>query len=204
MADPMEAVRRLLDLRDRARPEDLPPALAAVAPLLGAARVTALMVDYEQISLWPLHGTPGDSAARKVDDTPAGEAFRTARVTQDDGYLWLPLLHGAERLGVLEVWHLHDPDPRVRRDLQIIAGLVAELIASRQSYGDAVERTRRRLPMQLAAEIIWNQLPPLTFAANDALVTAVPSLLALQQAQGLTGYPAAHAVLRMLSVGIAA
>jgi serine phosphatase RsbU (regulator of sigma subunit) len=27
--------------------------------------------------------------------------------------------------------------------------------------------------MQLAAEIIWNQLPPLTFAANGALVTAV-------------------------------
>ncbi|MET0491732.1 MAG: PP2C family protein-serine/threonine phosphatase, partial [Actinoplanes sp.] len=35
------------------------------------------------------------------------------------------------------------------------------------------ERTRRRLPMQLAAEIIWSQLPPLTFSANGALVTAV-------------------------------
>jgi sigma-B regulation protein RsbU (phosphoserine phosphatase) len=50
---------------------------------------------------------------------------------------------------------------------------VAELIASRRFYGDAVERTRRRLPMQLAAEIIWSQLPPLTFADNNALVTAV-------------------------------
>jgi serine phosphatase RsbU (regulator of sigma subunit) len=50
---------------------------------------------------------------------------------------------------------------------------VAELIASRRFYGDAVEHTRRRLPMQLAAEIIWNQLPPLTFAAGDTVVTAV-------------------------------
>ena len=55
----------------------------------------------------------------------------------------------------------------------MIAALVAELIASRRFYGDAVERTRRRLPMQLAAEIVWNQLPPLTFAANDTVVTAV-------------------------------
>ncbi|WP_033341832.1 trypsin-like serine peptidase [Catenuloplanes japonicus] len=38
----------------------------------------------------------------------------------------------------------------------------------------------------------------------DALVAAVPSLLALQQAQGLSGYPAALAVLRMLSAGVTA
>ncbi len=173
MADPMEAVRRLLDLRQHHRTEDLPPALSGVAPLLDAVRVTALMVDYEQISLWPLHGTPGDETPRKVDDTLAGESFRTARVLQGDGCLWLPLLHGAERLGVLEVRHRDEPDPRLRRDLEVIAALVAELIASRQKYGDAVERTRRRLPMQLAAEIIWNQLPPLSFAAREALVTAV-------------------------------
>ncbi|MDR7274079.1 trypsin-like serine peptidase [Catenuloplanes atrovinosus] len=37
----------------------------------------------------------------------------------------------------------------------------------------------------------------------DALVAAVPSLLALQQAQGLHGYPAALAVLRMLAAGVA-
>lgn len=169
----MEAVRRLLDLRHRSRPEDLPPALAAVAPLLGADRLTALIIDYEQISLWPLHGTPGDDEPRKVDDTLAGRAYCTAETTYADSHLWLPLLHGAERLGVLEVRLDKDPDRRLHRDLRVIGALVAELIASRRFYGDAVERTRRRLPMQLAAEIIWNQLPPLTFAANDALVTAV-------------------------------
>lgn len=173
MVDPMEAVRRLLDLRYRSRPEDLPPALAAVAPLLGADRLTALIIDYEQISLWPLHGTLGDDEPRKVDDTLAGRAYCTAETTYADSHLWLPLLHGAERLGVLEVRLDKDPDRRLHRDLRVIGALAAELIASRRFYGDAVERTRRRLPMQLAAEIIWNQLPPLTFAANDALVTAV-------------------------------
>ncbi|AGL15906.1 PP2C family protein-serine/threonine phosphatase [Actinoplanes sp. N902-109] len=173
MADAMGAVRRLLDLRHRSRPEDLPPALAAVAPLLGATRMVALMIDYEQISLWPLHGTPGDTEPRKADDTLAGQAFRTAATIGADSCLWLPMLHGAERLGVLEVGLREEPSERLRRDLEVIAALVAELIASRRFYGDAVERTRRRMPMQLAAEIIWNQLPPLTFAANRALVTAV-------------------------------
>ncbi|RSM72330.1 phosphatase [Actinoplanes sp. ATCC 53533] len=173
MSDSMEAVRRLLDLRYRSRPEDLPPALADVAPLLDAVSVTVLLVDYEQLSLWPLHGTPGNLEPQVVDGTLAGRAYCTAQTTSAETCLWLPLLHGAERLGVLEVWLHEEPDERRRRDFRVIAALVAELIASRRFYGDAVERTRRRLPMQLAAEIIWNQLPPLTFAANGALVTAV-------------------------------
>ena len=173
VSDSMEAVRRLLDLRYRSRPEDLPLALAEVAPLLDAVSVTVLLVDYEQLSLWPLHGTSGTLEPRSVDGTLAGASFVTAQPTSEAECLWLPLLHGAERLGVLEVCLHSEPDDRQRRDFRVIAALVAELIASRRFYGDAVERTRRRLPMQLAAEIIWNQLPPLTFAANNALVTAV-------------------------------
>jgi serine phosphatase RsbU (regulator of sigma subunit) len=87
--------------------------------------------------------------------------------------LWLPLLHGAERLGVLEMRRRAYPSSSDRRDLEVIAALVAELIASRRFYGDAVEQTRRRLPMQVAAEIIWNQLPPLTLAVDGTVLTAV-------------------------------
>jgi len=36
-----------------------------------------------------------------------------------------------------------------------------------------VERTRRRLPMQLAAEIVWDLLPPLTFATPDVMISAI-------------------------------
>ena len=174
----MEAVRRLLDLRHRGRTEDLPPALLDVAPHLDADELVVLLVDYEQLTLWPLRGTPPDGGAHVVNDSVAGlgvphrpECSRTRPATALE--LWLPLLHGAERLGVLKARFKTEPDPRLLDDLQVIAALVAELIASRRFYGDAVERTRRRLPMQLAAEIVWNQLPPLTFAANDTVVTAV-------------------------------
>jgi sigma-B regulation protein RsbU (phosphoserine phosphatase) len=178
MPHPMEAVRRLLDLQHRGRTEDLPGTLADVAPFLDAGDVTVLLVDYEQIALWPLKGTsPGAGRQVEVDGTAAGRVFRTAEAlveeTEDGTRLWLPLLHGAERLGVLRAGLKAEPDDRLRDDLRVIAALVAELIASRRFYGDAVEHTRRRLPMQLAAEIVWNQLPPLTFAANETVVTAV-------------------------------
>ncbi|MDY7085584.1 MAG: PP2C family protein-serine/threonine phosphatase [Actinomycetota bacterium] len=170
MPEAMEAVRRLLDLRHRGRAEDLPALLHDVAPLLGAATATVLLVDYAQVQLCPLPGgDPAGASPVLVDGTPAGEAFTTARVITSDEHVWLPLLHGAERLGVLELrTRAADFD-----ELEVIAALVAELIASRRGYGDAVEHTRRREPMQLAAEIVWNQLPPLTFAVDGTMVTAV-------------------------------
>jgi sigma-B regulation protein RsbU (phosphoserine phosphatase) len=175
MSDPMEAVRRLLDLRHRGRPEDIPAVLTEAAPFLDATEITLLLIDYGQILLCPLRITGAGPVP--VEGTEAGRAFmstRPARTVDEDGtWVWLPLLHGAERLGVLQVRHKTEPDRQLDEDLQTIAALVAELIASRRFYGDAVEHTRRRLPMQLAAEIIWNQLPPLTFAVDGTVVTAV-------------------------------
>jgi sigma-B regulation protein RsbU (phosphoserine phosphatase) len=167
MSASMEAVRRLMDLRHRGRAEDLPQVLASAAPLLGASAIVVLLVDYGQLALHPLRGAGGASV--DLEGTDAGLAFTTAQPRSSGDLLWLPLLHGAERLGVLQV--------RIRtdeyHDLEIIAALVAELIASRRFYGDAVENTRRRMPMQVAAEIVWNQLPPLTFAVDGTMVTAV-------------------------------
>ncbi|GAA4604601.1 PP2C family protein-serine/threonine phosphatase [Actinoplanes octamycinicus] len=178
MLAPMEAVRRLMDLRHRGRAEDLPRVLADAAPLLDAEHATVLLVDYGQVALHPLRGTTVDTAVSlPLEDSLAGRAFTRAEPQWLDepggGLLWLPLLHGAERLGVLELRLKIDPDDVTRHDLEVIAALVAELIASRRFYGDAVEHTRRRMPMQLAAEIIWNQLPPLTFAVDGTMVTAV-------------------------------
>ncbi|MFD0517299.1 PP2C family protein-serine/threonine phosphatase [Paractinoplanes durhamensis] len=170
----MEAIRRLLALRHRGRAEDLPAVMAHVAPLLDAESAGVLLIDYGQLTLCPLFGgADGEVEPQQVEGTAAGRCFTTAADTHEDGRLWLPLLHGAERLGVLGLGFKELPSPAARRDLEVIAALVAELIASRRFYGDAVEHTRRRLPMQLAAEIIWNQLPPLTCAVDGTVVTAV-------------------------------
>jgi serine phosphatase RsbU (regulator of sigma subunit) len=82
-------------------------------------------------------------------------------------------LNGTERLGVLEVCTAGAPSPQLRADCLAVASLLAELVMTRRAYGDIVERTRRRVPMQLAAEIVWNLLPPLTFAAPEVTISAI-------------------------------
>jgi sigma-B regulation protein RsbU (phosphoserine phosphatase) len=78
-----------------------------------------------------------------------------------------------ERLGVLEV--LTDgPDTAdaVREPVLAFAVLVAELVVSKGQYTDTFERVRRALPMGVPAEMLWRQLPPLTFATGRFVVTA--------------------------------
>ena len=129
-----------------------------------------LLVDYEQIALWPLQRQPAGRRRARGQRHGRRAGLPDRREDQEDG--------DGRRLDVAAAAARRraarraqgpaqgEPDDRLRDDLRVIAALVAELIASRRFYGDAVEHTRRRLPMQLAAEIVWNQLPPLTFAAN--------------------------------------
>jgi phosphoserine phosphatase RsbU/P len=174
----MQAVRSLITSAQHSRPEDLPGIVMGLGPALDAVELVLYVVDYEQVTLMPCIGA--GAPAREplsIDGTPAGEAFATGRATEDpDGSvyrLWLPMLDGSERLGVVELVAMKTPDDQLRHDYHIIAYLLAELVVSRRGYGDAIERARRRLPMQLAAEIIWNQLPPLTFASKEVAVAAI-------------------------------
>jgi serine phosphatase RsbU (regulator of sigma subunit) len=77
--------------------------------------------------------------------------------------LWVPLLDGTERLGVVEFRFPGGEPGDVLADCLDVADLVAELVMTRRAYGDLVEKTRRRERMTLPAEIQWLQLPPLTF-----------------------------------------
>ena len=136
------------------------------------------LVDYEQRNLMPLTGagTPHRDAIA-VDGTLPGRSFAMTEMYETDTgsglRLWVPLLDGIERLGVLEVLTTTEPSQELRADYRTAAGLLSEVLMTRRIYGDAVERTRRRLPMQLAAEIIWNLLPPLTFATPDVMISAI-------------------------------
>ena len=58
--------------------------------------------------------------------------------------------------------------PRFRRHVtpEILARMLGYLVASMGPYGDQLERPRRNRPLTPSAELIWQQLPPLT-AATD-------------------------------------
>jgi Stage II sporulation protein E (SpoIIE) len=158
--------------------------LAAIAAGAGrelGVEVRVHLADHEQQRLRPLVTGDGERhRPLRIDGTLAGRAFETGdTLTSDHGgqpRLWVPLLDGADRLGVLEVrlrafGELHDP--ALREQCGWVAGLVAHLISSMGRYGDDLERVRRSRPRSTSAELLWQQLPPLTAATNRFVLSGL-------------------------------
>ncbi|MGY1914473.1 PP2C family protein-serine/threonine phosphatase [Blastococcus sp. SYSU DS0973] len=158
------------------------------ATLLGARAAVVYLADYEHSSLVPV---PGEDVPPRtpltVDGSVGGLAFRRVEVTRSPGHdagvrLWVPLLDGAERVGVLEL--LFDAEPPAEQDdeRRAFAALVAELCVTRSAYSDVFARLRRTRPMSLAAEIQWDLVPPLTFGTERVVISA-----ALEPSYGIGG-----------------
>ncbi|MBP2703805.1 serine/threonine-protein phosphatase [Microbispora sp. RL4-1S] len=173
--------RMVRDLLERARcsaAELLADAVVHAAAPLGVRQAVIYMADLGQESLVPLHGdqawTPG-SVPLSIDGTPAGRVYRTLTPYQSDREggrtLWLPLVDGADRLGVLELSLPEIVPDRAR--LMLLASLVGLLLATKRAYSDTVPRTRRTQLMTLSAEMEWVFMPPLTFSTEDVQVGAL-------------------------------
>jgi hypothetical protein len=152
-------------------PGRLPEAVAAAAAVAGSA-TTLYLVDHEQRRLrsFPPGGDP-----LHVDASPAGTAFRTTTPERDGARLWNPLLDGSERLGVLglDSAAADRSDPAVRVEVDRFVALVGHMIAVMSAYGDAFEHVRRTRPMSAAAELVWQMLPPLTYGAENFVISAI-------------------------------
>jgi len=159
-------------------PSDLATVIAEQAQRIGAHDVVLYLIDYEQRTLLPL------SAPRRVDRQPlsvegtiAGRAFKTTSIhrslsEEGDGQrLWLPLLDGTERLGVIEMSFEEAIAERTITVCERYAHMTAMLIATKAAYGDTFEVKRRQRPMTIASEMLWQLTPPLVFA-TDRLVLA--------------------------------
>jgi phosphoserine phosphatase RsbU/P len=158
-------------------PEDLPKLADEGARLLGATGCRLYLVTRDQRSL-RLLGSPAQDTAEPLglEGTVAGRAFRMSEVmpsTAAQPRLWIPLLDGTERLGVLEVLADDAADlPALQSATVPLAGLLAELVVSKGQYTDWYERARRAVPMGVPAEMLWHQLPPLTFATDRFVLSA--------------------------------
>jgi serine phosphatase RsbU (regulator of sigma subunit) len=172
--------RLLGQLLDRAH--EMPPQL--IAPLvaeevrgIGGRDVAILLQCYEQLELVPLPGRGlmvGD--ALPIDGSRAGEAFvrKTAvEEAQSDGIrMYLPLLDGSDEVGVMALT-LDSVDDDDRRLARRLAGLVADMLVTKNSYTDRYTQTRRRRPVSLAAEIQWALLPPLAMNTPQVAVAGI-------------------------------
>ena len=160
-------------------PAGLPELAASAAGHLGATSAVLWLVDYEQTSLVPV--LPAHAPSRElltIDGSVAGRAFRaveTMDVEAEDGRrLWVPLLDGVERLGVMEVLVAGPPvDVERRSAFEQLCHLVAELLVSNSAYTDHYEWFRRQAPMELQAEMQHTLLPPLTFGTRQLVVSGL-------------------------------
>jgi len=156
-----------------------PDRLAAVAAMAGrelGVRLVVYLADYEQRALHPLHG---NAPSAGIDTTLPGRAFQQVRMLPAEGdppRLWVPLLDGVERLGVLAVEvdapeDLYDPGLRVQ--CRWLSMLLGHLVTLLNHYGDGLDLVRLRKPRTVAGELIWSLLPPLTAGVDTFVVSGV-------------------------------
>jgi len=156
----------IIDRSHTVAPEAVTRLLIEELGVVGATDLAVYLQDYDQELLLPLTSEGlVDREPEPIEGSVAGRAFTTdspiERVVDEGVRIWLPMLDGTERVGVLALTlpHLSEDDGRL---LRRIAGLVANLIVLKGAYSDLFFLTRRRQPMSLAAEMQWRLLPPLT------------------------------------------
>jgi serine phosphatase RsbU (regulator of sigma subunit) len=86
--------------------------------------------------------------------------------------MFLPLLDGSDEIGVMALT-LDKVDDDDRRLLRRLAGLVADMLVTKNNYTDQFLRARRREPMSVPAEIQWSLLPPLTMTTPQVAVAGI-------------------------------
>ena len=155
---------------------------AALDDALGAVGLTAdlLLSDTPQRVLTSMR-TVG---AVRVDllNSLAGRAYQLGEIlpgTAEDGtpVLWVPVLDGTDRLGVMGVGlgdtAGHTDDAELRRWLWTVASLAGHIIATKTVYSDRLRRWRSNGPLTPPSELLWQLLPPRTFATDRIVVSAV-------------------------------
>jgi len=157
------------------------------AATLGLGESMVYLADLQQTVLVPFGVSSGpadtdDSQCLGIDSTLAGRAFQQVEAVVEQAgppdagvRVWVPLVSGTERLGVLVVTapaqgDVEAPGSVLMTRIKRFASLAAELVMTKSLSGDTIVRLRRRAEMGLAAEMQWSLLPPLTFASMSVIV----------------------------------
>lgn len=167
------SVRALLESQRRHGPANISGVVDTVRALLGAERAQLHVADYalNRMRLLSAAGPLGEPYLH--EGTMPGRAFATGETVETDTTIWIPLVDGRERLGVLEL-EMRETEaiqPSMHADLSAVLVL---LIISMRRYTDVWLRTRRALPVSAAAEAQWDLLPPL---ASGSLGVSVSGIL---------------------------
>nr|WP_218008227.1 PP2C family protein-serine/threonine phosphatase [Herbidospora sakaeratensis] len=161
--------------------DDLPSLLATHTPQAGFTHVLIYLVDLQQQVMRLLKGPQIDLSGipeeLAVEGTLPGLAFQEVRtlVQRDEAgeplYWWIPILNGTSRLGVLRV---STGRPTLdHMSARHLSSVVALLLTSMHSCSDTWARIVRTREMNVAAEMQWRLVPPLTFASHRVTVSGM-------------------------------
>jgi serine phosphatase RsbU (regulator of sigma subunit) len=169
----------LADLMDRYHttpPERLAALLAETAALARVQGCTLYLQDYAQELLVPLSREGEDGELLRIDGSVAGTAFTDERELEEtDGdrvRVWLPMLDGTDRMGVLGAT-VDAGDEPARWLLRRLTAVAALFLVSKGENSDHLFWARRRRTMSLPAEMQWQLLPALTVATPRVAVAGV-------------------------------
>ncbi|MFI8949935.1 PP2C family protein-serine/threonine phosphatase [Streptomyces sp. NPDC053750] len=153
---------------------DLGEAVARCATALDLQQAVVYLVDLQQRQLIAQTHV---ASPLPVDDSLAGWTYRTQSLRVEESETggvtaWLPLLDGAERLGVLAVHSSAlTADTLIRS--RALASLLAMMISSKRAFEDSLVRHTRAEQMQLPSEMLRAFLPPRTIGNAHVVSTAV-------------------------------
>ncbi|MEV0188174.1 PP2C family protein-serine/threonine phosphatase [Kitasatospora purpeofusca] len=177
MEDVGAALARFLERSHTASPRYLPQLVDETARRLGMASATVYLADVQEDRLVALPG-PGEdedeSEALAIEGTVAGWAYRTMSLRLAHHRplaLWLPLVDGIARIGVLHV-AADRITPEMLDGATQLAAVTALTVVSKSGFSDLFSRTARRRPMTTAAEMVWAFLPPRTLGTDRVTSTA--------------------------------
>jgi serine phosphatase RsbU (regulator of sigma subunit) len=167
----------ILDRQHSTAPPDVAAMIAAEAEAEGLTDLALYLQDYDQLALLPLPAGETNRDEEPIDGSAPGRAFATNTPVEVPAVsggtrLWLPMLNGSDRVGVLGVT-VETVDDEVRRLARRLTGLVAEVLVTKGQYTDLFFRVRRRRPTSLAAEMQWHLLPPLMLQTQRVAVAGI-------------------------------
>ncbi|MBA6437609.1 PP2C family protein-serine/threonine phosphatase [Streptomyces sp. GMR22] len=169
-----QLLEELLRATQEASPAELPVALDHYTEAMNMGRAVVFLIDLRQRLLMPLEeGEP----RLELDHSLAGFAYRTDSVRiEEDGAggltVWVPLLNGAERLGVLQLRMASLDGLRLWR-CRTLASLLAMVITAKRTYIDTFAQRTRTRSMQLPTEMLRAFLPPRSIGTGQVVSTAV-------------------------------
>jgi hypothetical protein len=151
--------------------------LAALKPLAGSDPVVYL-ADFSHRTLIPVPtaNRKRELVDEEISSTMAGRAFITREpvtAEREDGIrLWVPLLEGTMRTGVLAVT-LPAVDEETLASIEMLGVFAGLALAATAALSDLSHLRRRGRAMSLAATMQWGLMPPLSAATERAAIAGV-------------------------------